>query len=87
MFIRIATDRLINSEKVIYFELVPYLNVDKARIEACLARDKSFIIFEGTMYETQTAFCELADALTAKDKTLFDFTEEAPSSDQEVAQA
>ena len=64
MFISTSDHRLINSDHISYFELVPYLNADKADLLAHLD-NKAFIIFTGTAAETKNAYDDLAYALSS----------------------
>lgn len=74
MFIKTQGQRLINSDKVYYFELMPSLNTDQAYIEAYMPGNKTFVIFSGTVTEAQRVFCAIADKLSAKDTAVFDLT-------------
>ncbi len=74
MFIKTQEQRLINSDKVYYFELIPSLNTDQAHIEAYLPGNKTFIIFSGNIAEAQRVFCAIADKLSAGDTAVFDLT-------------
>lgn len=72
MFIKTKEKRLFNSEHIHYFEVTPYLNVDKANLDAYLA-EGHFVLFSGTLSETNAAFYFLMDDLAKGDKKLFDF--------------
>ena len=72
MFIKTKEKRLFNSEHIHYFEVTPYLNVDKANLDAYLA-EGHFVLFTGTISETNAAFYFLMDDLAAGKKKLFDF--------------
>ena len=72
MFIRTKDDRIINADKVIYFEIITSLNTDGAQIDANLAGNKTFKIFDGPAAVAKTIFCKLADALSDGTKTMFD---------------
>jgi hypothetical protein len=73
MFIKTVDNRLINADKVVYFEIVPYLNTDKANINA-YTEEKSLTIHTDTATNANKAFTDLIDALVADRIKLFDFT-------------
>ena len=73
MYIRTKENRLFNVDRVDYFEITPYLNCDKANIDAYLP-EGHFVLFTGTCAETKKAFQDLLDALSSNRLTIFDFT-------------
>ena len=72
MFIKTKDYRLINSDRVSYFEFLPYLNADKADIVAYID-SKCFTIFSGDASEAKYAFYLITDDLADNKKKIFDF--------------
>ena len=72
MFIRTKDQRLINTDKVDYFEILPYLNEDKAELVATIG-DKVFSVFIGTTLETEVTFNSLAFDIEKGDRALVNF--------------
>ena len=72
MFIKLENDRILNADKVIYFELIPSLNTATAQIDAQLSGNKLIRIFAGEAAATRKVYCALANALSDGTKTVFD---------------
>jgi hypothetical protein len=73
MFISTGENRLVNSDQVHFFEVVPYLNEDKAVLSANIG-DKSITLFIGTAAETKTAYDDLVYALASNTATFTKFS-------------